>query len=250
MKKSLRDLAYTLASPVEKRLFAEYGAVLVTRAIAPSTIIFANAAEVEAFQATLSISKATIGDYEMELQATAMAALLAARSELEGRGLRLTPRAKDSARRSYDETVSLWQRNVGRGLDHWQAEGLLDGGRAALIQSLAPVEQVAVILEIEEQEQLFFGTYFNRSILYSVAAPGASQHLSLLAFDVNEYRETLVETILNEYGWFRTVIHDLPHFTYIGHREADLPQLGLQRVGFDYGELRLHFWVPDLSESS
>jgi hypothetical protein len=247
MKKSLRDIAYTLATPVEKRLFAEYGAVLVTQATAPSTILFANAAAVEAFQATLPISKATIGDYEVELQATAMSALLAARQELEGRGLPLTPRAKDSARRSYEETVSLWQRNVSRGLAHWQAEGRLDSGRAALIQGLRPVEQVAVILEIEEQERIFFGTYFNRSILYSVAAPGASQHLSLLAFDVNEYREELVETILNEYGWFRTVIHDLPHFTYIGHREADLPQLGLKRVWFDYGEFRLHFWVPDIS---
>jgi hypothetical protein len=248
MGKSLPDIASSLASPVEKRLFAEYGAVLLTRATAPSTIIFANAAEVEAFQATLYIGKATIGGYEMELQAMAMEALLTARRELEGRGLTLTPRAEDSARRSYEETVSLWQRNVSRGLEHWQAEGLLDGGRAALIQGLAAVEQVAVILEIEEQEQLFFGTYFNRSILYSVAAPGASQHLSLLAFDVNEYREAMVETILNEYGWFRTVIHDLPHFTYMGHREADLAQLGLKRVGFDYGDLRLHFWVPDRLE--
>lgn len=246
MKKSLPAIASTLASPVEKRLFAEYGAALVTEATAPSTIIFANAAEVEAFQATLTISRATIGDYEMELQSVAMAALLEARRELKDRGQKLTPRAEDSARRSYEETVSLWQRNVGRGLEHWQAEGLLAGGRAIWIQGLAPVEQVAVILEMEEQEQLFFGTYFNRSILYSVAAPGASQHLSLLAFDVNEYREALVETILNEYGWFRTVIHDLPHFTYMGHREADLPQLGLKRVEFDYGEFRLHFWVPDL----
>jgi hypothetical protein len=246
MKKSLCDIASSLASPVEKRLFAEYGAIFVTKAIAPSTIIFADSTQVDAFQATLQISKAKIGEYEIELQAMAMSALLAASKELERRGLTLTPRAQDSARRSYEQTVSLWQRNVNRGLEHWQAEGLIDNRRAALILALEPVEQVAVILEIEEQEQIFFGTFFNRSILYSVAAPGASQHLAMLAFDVNEYRQEKVEAILNEYGWYRTVIHDLPHFTYLGHREEDLPQLGLKRVTLDYGEFSLPFWVPDV----
>lgn len=246
MRKSLRDIAFSFASPVEKRLFAEYGAIFVTKATAPSTIIFANSTQVDAFQAILQISKAKIGEYEIELQATAMSALLAVREELEHKDLTLTPRAEDSARRSYEQTVSLWQRNVNRGLEHWQAEGRIDKGRAALIQALEPVEQVAVILEIEEQEQIFFGTFFNRSILYSVAAPGASQHLAMLAFDVNEYLQETVETILNEYGWYRTVIHDLPHFTYLGYREEDLPQLGLKRVTQDYGEFSLRFWVPDI----
>lgn len=247
MKTSLLDIASTLSTPVEKRLFAEYGAVWVTQATAPSAIIFADAVEVEAFQASLPISRATIGEYEIELQTVALQALLAARQELEGIGLTLTPRAQDSARRSYEETVGLWRRNVNRGLEHWQAQGRLDGERAALIQALSPVEQVAVILEMEEQEQIYFGTYFNRSILYSVAAPGASQHLSLLAFDVDEYRQGAVETVLNRYGWFRTVIHDLPHFTYLGRREEELPSLGLHSVVLDYGELSLRFWVPDLS---
>jgi hypothetical protein len=201
---------------------------------------------VEAFQASLQISKATIGEYEIELQATAMTALLSAGEELGRKDFTLTPRAGDSARRSYDQTVSLWQRNVKRGLEHWQTEGRIDKERAALIQALEPVEQVAVILEIEEQEEIFFGTFFNRSILYSVAAPGASQHLAMLAFDVNEYRQETVETILNEHGWYRTVIHDLPHFTYLGYRQEDLPQLGLKRVTLDYGEFSLDFWVPDV----
>jgi hypothetical protein len=248
MKQSLRDIAVTLPSAVEKRLFAEYGAVFVTLATAPPTILFANAAEVEAFQATLPINRTTIGDYQIELQEAAMQALLAARRELEDQGLTLTPRAQDSARRSYEETVSLWQRNVNRGMEHWQAQGRMDSQRAALLQALAPVDQVALILELEEHEQIFFGTFFNRSILYSVAAPGASQHLSMLAFDVYEYRVEAVETALNRYGWFRTVIHDLPHFTYLGRREAELPQLGLKRIAIDYGELPLRFWVPDVAD--
>ena len=246
MKKSLHDIAFSFASPVEKRLFAEYGAIFVTKATAPPTIIFANSQQVDAFQTSLQISKATIGEYEMELQTGAMAALLSASEELGRKGFTLTPRAEDSARRSYEQTVSLWQRNVNRGLEHWQTEGLIDNERVALIQALEPVEQVAVILEIEEQEEIFFGTFFNRSILYSVAAPGASQHLAMLAFDVNEYRQEMVETLLNEHGWYRTVIHDLPHFTYLGHREEDLPQLGLKRVTLDYEEFSLRFWVPDV----
>jgi hypothetical protein len=247
MKKPLRDIASSLVSPVEKRLFAEYGAVFITKATAPSTIIFANATQVETFQASLQIGKTKIGEYEIELQAAAMSALLSAIEALERRGLTLTPRAQDSARRSYEQTVNLWQRNVNRGLEYWQTQGLIGDERASRIQALEPVEQVAVILEIEEQEKIYFGTFFNRSILYSVAAPGASQHLAMLAFDVKEYRQETVETVLNEYGWYRTVIHDLPHFTYLGHREEDLAQLGLNQVTMDYGEFSLRFWVPDLS---
>jgi hypothetical protein len=245
MKKPLRDIAASLSSMVEKRLFAEYGALFVTKATPPATIIFANAAEVEAFQASLKITRAKIGDYEMELQAEAMAALLSAANEVERRGGTLTPRAADSARRSYEETVSLWTRNVNRGLKHWQDGGQVEEARALRIQALEPVEQVAVILEIEEQEQIYFGTFFNRSILYSVAAPGASQHLTMLAFDVQEYRAEVVESVLNEYGWHRTVIHDLPHFTYLGYREGELPQLGLKRVTLDSDELTFRFWIPD-----
>jgi hypothetical protein len=246
MKESLRDIATSLTLPVDKRLFAEYGALFVTKATPPSTILFANPAQVEAFQSSLQISKAQIGEYQIELQTEAMSALLSAAREVERCGLTLTPRAADSARRSYEETVSLWTRNVNRGLRHWQEEGRMEAARASLIQAYDPVEQVAVILEIEEQEQLYFGTFFNRSILYSVAAPGASQHLSMLAFDVNEYRQEVVESILNDYGWHRTVIYDVPHFTYLGYREGDLPQLGLKPVALDCGELTLRFWIPDV----
>ncbi len=246
MIKSLPDIAASLSSPVEKRLLAEYGAVFVTKATPPSTISFANSAQVEAFQSSLQISKATIGEYELELQAEAMSALRSAAEEIERRELTLTPRAQDSARRSFEETLSLWTRNVNRGLEHWQHEGRMDGAHASRIQALEPIEQVALILEIEEQEQIFFGTFFNRSILYSVAAPGASQHLTMLAFDVNEYREEVVASILNNYGWHRTVIHDLPHFTYLGYQEEELPQLGLKRVAQDLGELTFRYWVPDV----
>src|SRR5437868_9725094 len=104
MKDSFREIAAKLQTPVEKRLFAEYGAIFVTRATPPPAILFADAAQVESFQAALPISKAQLGEYEIELQAEAMAQLLAAVAEAERRGLSLTPRAADSARRSYAET--------------------------------------------------------------------------------------------------------------------------------------------------
>src|SRR6185369_8049224 len=100
-----------------------------------------------------------------------------------------------------------------------------------------------VILDLEDKEHLYFGTFFDRSILYSVAAPGASQHLAMLAFDVAEYQDTGVESALERHGWFRTVSNDLPHFTYLGRRESELPELGLKRVLRRYGETDYHFWV-------
>lgn len=250
MDTRLRDIAASLASPVERRLFAEYGAVFLTMATPPPTVIFPDSPSVEAFQSSLRTQRRRFGDYEMELQAAAMAALLTAADELAAQGLTLSARAADSGRRSYDETVSLWTRNVTRGLAHWLESGQeaekLNAGRADMIRSLAPVEQVAVILELEEREAIYFGTFFDRSILCSVAAPGASQHLALLAFDVAEYKEAAVEATLNRCGWHRTVVHDLPHFTYLGYATDELPALGLREVKQEYGDFTCRYWVPNL----
>ena len=154
--------------------------------------------------------------------------------------------AQDSGGRSYQDTLNLWNRNVTRGLEHWRTEGRITPERAEQIRRLAPMEQVSRILEMEESEQIYFGTFFDKSILYSVAAPGASQHLSLLAFDVAEYQDTEVEHVLAKYGWFRTVPNDLPHFTYLGHSEDHLPELNLLRSQRQYNDRSYGFWVPDL----
>src|SRR5689334_9926573 len=119
----LRERAAQFTSSVEQRLFAEYGAIFVTTAVPPPTIIFAVPAEVEAFQSQLSVSRARLGDYEIPLQADAMDALIRAASEINDREKQITARADDSGGRSYQDTVNLWNRNVTRGLDHWQSEG-------------------------------------------------------------------------------------------------------------------------------
>jgi len=246
MRSPLRDIASGISSAVEKRLFAEYGAIFATAATPPPVIIFSNADQVDAFQSSLRTRRAVIGEHEIALQAAALERLLAAASGIAGRGS-ISPRAADSGARSYQETVGLWTRNVTRGLVHWQELGRITNEDAQQIRDLPPVEQVALILDLEDSAQIFFGTFFDRSILYSVAAPGASQHLSLLAFDIAEYEDPRVEEELGKHGWYRTVPNDLPHFTYLGLEQDALPDLGLMRINRAYGERVYGFWIPELS---
>lgn len=246
MNDRLVQIASIVSSSVERRLFAEYGAVFTTTATPPPSIIFESPAQVNAFQSSLSLKKAVFGTYEVQLQDLALNALSEAATESADFGCSISARAADSSGRSYEDTVGLWLRNVKRGLEHWEGQSRISPERSQSIRDLAPVEQVGIILELEENEELFFGTFFDRSILYSVAAPGASQHLSMLAFDVAEYDDSRVESILGKHGWHRTVPNDLPHFTYLGYDEELLPQLGLQRLERVYGERVYVFWTPDL----
>jgi hypothetical protein len=246
MANSLQTVATSISSPVEKRLFAEYGAVFATTATPPPRIIFDDAAQVEAFQSSLSRGSALFGEHEIVLQVDALDALCIAASEMAGgRGI-ITARAADAGGRSYEDTVGLWTRNVTRGLDHWRRLGRITQQRAESLRLLTRAAQVAAILDLEETEQILFGTFFDKSILYSVAAPGASQHLSLLAFDVAEYENKEVDRVLGEHGWYRTVPNDLPHFTFLGHDQPALPDLGLRRIERSHRERMYDFWVPDL----
>ena len=103
-------------------------------------------------------------------------------------------------------------------------------------------QQVQTILELEEKG-IYFSKDFSKSILNSVAAPGASQHNLMLAFDVTQFGNPKVRQILANNGWFQTVASDLPHFTYLGFAENDLEALGLhrQKVGAQI------FWVPNMN---
>ncbi|MEK6287955.1 MAG: hypothetical protein AABO57_19720 [Acidobacteriota bacterium] len=246
MTNSLLTIASSISSPVEKRLFAEYGAVFATTATPPPAIIFAEAGQVEAFQSSLVLGRGFFGEHEILLQAEALDALSAAASEAAVRGGSITARSADAGGRSYEDTVSLWTRNVTRGLEHWRRMGRITLERERSILEMTPAEQVAAILNLEDTEQLFFGTFFDKSILYSVAAPGASQHLSMLAFDVAEYEDREVDGLLGRHGWYRTVPNDLPHFTYLGHDQDALADLGLQRIDRTHRERVYGFWTPDL----
>jgi hypothetical protein len=64
----------------------------------------------------------------------------------------------------------------------------------------------------------------------------------MLAFDVAEYKNERVREILARRGWFQTVVSDLPHFTYLGADENELPDLGLKKVE-NCGQT---FWIPNI----
>lgn len=220
------------ANSVTQRLFQEYGAVFVADAsqtTLPDGCFFANETEVARFQNRLNKETATVGGISVQLQKPALDALLTAVKEAQKQGLRLTPRGNLAARRSYADTLRLWQQHAQEGLDYWQRQGRLTRTDAAQFRSLKTDAQVAQVLAWEQQGY-YFGKGFGKSILQSVAAPGASQHLLLLALDVVEFDNPQIRTLLARNGWFQTVHKDAPHFTYLGFKETELPALGLQRV--------------------
>jgi hypothetical protein len=216
---------------VSQRIYADYGAIFKAQkgVTPPPVVIFANESDCANWQSTLGTQTENISGINVELQTPAMQALLKARDEAKQNGLDITPRGSDAARRSYADTVRLWTSRVNPGLNHWVKNGRLDSATAERIRSLAPNEQVDEILGLENQG-MYFSTDFSKSILYSVAAPGSSQHLSMLAFDVNQHENSQVREILARHGWFQTVVSDLPHFTYLGAAEEQLPALGLKKV--------------------
>ena len=223
------------------RILVDYGAYFLSRdkTTVPKSVMFKNYSEVAEFQSKLKISREFIGNFEVELQTPAMNALKKAIAEAEQINLTITPRDIDAARRSYSETVELWKSRVEPALVYWVEQGRLAPEEAERIRNLTPVEQIPVILKLEEQG-IFFSKDLSKSIVYSVAPPGTSQHLSLLAFDINEYNDPVVKTILAKHGWYQTVISDLPHFTYLGAQERDLPALGLKYVIINDRS----YWIP------
>jgi len=240
-KLRLEDIC-DLHDPVARRLLAEYGAMFLAAddALVPPVCVFRGEAEVAEFQARARAQAALIGDVMIELQPAALAALNAAQVEAQSEGLHITPRGgSEAARRSYADTVRLWASRVEPALEHWLAQKCLTPDEAVAVRALAPEAQVAAILELEARG-LFCSKDFSKSILYSVAAPGASQHLALVAFDVAEFTNSSVRATLARHGWFQTVRSDLPHFTFLGVREQDLPDLGLARI-VEHGQI---FWLP------
>jgi hypothetical protein len=227
---------------VGKRLLKEYGAVFVAKGkiVVPQKVIFKDAADVSGWQADIAVLTETVGGVEIQLQAAAMIALKEAVEEAKAHNKQITPRGADAARRSYEDTEKLWASRVGPGLVHWRSNGRITAETADRIRALTPFEQVPEIFKLEA-EGIYFSKDLSKSIIYSVAPPGSSQHLSMLALDVSEFGDAEVREVLARHGWFRTVISDLPHFTYLGVNERDLPGAGLKKAEKD-GQI---FWVPN-----
>jgi len=222
-------------------LLREYGAVFLARsgATPPNKVVYRDEADVVAFQNTLKRSTETIGGTRIELQTAAMEALKAAIAEAAKSGLTIGPRGADSARRGYDQTVSLWASRVNPGFAHWVGKRRVSQAEANRIKALTPYEQVPEILALESRG-IFFAKSLDKSIIYSVAPPGTSQHLSMLALDVKEFENPQIRAILAKHRWFQTVSSDLPHFTFLGVEESKLSDIGLKQVSNSGRK----FWVP------
>jgi len=229
---------------VAARIFTEYGAMFVAGdgIKLPAKCIYENDETLNALHRNLDPVTVVIGGVDVTLQRPAMTALVKARQEAVSQGLNITPRGGATASsRTYSTTVRLWNSRFDPGLRHWTRVGKIKVAEADAARRASVREQVALVLKWEAQG-LWFSKNLSRSILYSVAAPGASQHNFLLALDVTQYGNARVRQILADNGWFQTVKSDLPHFTYLGHPRKSLPSLGL-KVETVSGQ---EFWIPNI----
>ncbi len=230
---------------IARRVLHDYGAMFVAHEMVtpPPMCKFTSEDEVTQFQKAAGRATVTIGDASIELQPAAMTALLRARAAARDKGLDITPRdGAEAARRSYADTVRLWNSRFFPALDHWIREGRLTQPQTETLRVMPTNEQVSAVLELE-QDGIFFSKDFSKSVLYSIAAPGTSQHIAMLAFDANEFLDERVRGLLADNGWFQTVLSDLPHFTFLGLKEAELVERGLKRVEVN-GQT---FWIPDVA---
>ncbi len=234
-----------VADPVSRRVLEEYGAMFIAskKVTPPPVCVFTNEERVKAFQERAGYRTETVGEDDVELQPEAMKALLKAVDEAQEEGLDITPRdGSEAARRNYGDSLRLWDTRFLPALDYWLSAARLTNADVERLRSLPTNSQIAAVLELEESG-IFFSQDLSKSILYSIAAPGTSQHIAMLAFDVNEFDSPRVREILAKHGWFQTVLSDLPHFTFLGLKEKDLPKHGLKSVEVD-GQV---FWIPNVT---
>lgn len=231
---------------VATRIFREYGAVFVANGgvMLPPRCMYESEEQLSKLHADIDKQTETIDGVTITLQRPAMVALLQARKDATKRRLRISPRGgPTAAARNYSTTVALWKSRVDPGLRYWQQRGRIGPADASAAAKMPARQQVEQIL-LWERDDIFFSTDRSKSILYSVAVPGASQHNFLLALDVAQFGNAGVRQIMAENGWFQTVKSDQPHFTYLGLKESELPALGLKAV-FANGQ---KFWVPNIAE--
>ena len=232
------------ADPVARRILEEYGAIFMAdkKVLPPPLCIFTNEEQVTRFQEQAGFESEFMSFDHVELQPAALKQLLKAREEAQKEGLDITPRdGAEAGRRNYEDSVRLWYSRFEPALEYWLGQGRLTAEEVERLKNLPLSQQVAEVLELEKQG-VYFSKDLSKSILYSIAAPGTSQHIAMLAFDVNEFENPRIREIMAKHGWFQTVLSDLPHFTFLGLKEKDLPKHGLRSVEVN-GQV---FWIPNV----
>ena len=235
------------SDPVSRRILEEYGAIFVAdkKVIPPPVCVFTTEEQVTKFQEAAGFEAEFMSYDEVELQPAALKSLKKAREEAQKEGLDITPRdGAEAGRRNYEDSVRLWNSRFEPALDYWLSQGRLTLEQVTRLRGLPLSQQVAEVLELEKTG-IYFSKDLSKSILYSIAAPGASQHIAMLAFDVNEFDNPRIREIMRKHGWFQTVLSDLPHFTFLGLKEKDLPKNGLRNVELN-GQV---FWIPNVEGS-
>jgi len=229
--------------PVSNRILGDYGAIFVARGVRlPGKCIFQTEELVQYFQSQAEPLVATIGGVKITLQKPAMAALLEARADAVKKRLNISPRGGSmAASRSFYDTVSLWNSRFLPGLNYWVKRKRITAKEAESVRHSSIPTQIAAVLQWETKG-MYFSKDLSKSILYSVAAPGASQHIFMLALDVEQFGNPEVRRIMARHGWFQTVKSDLPHFTFLGVTESELPSLGLKPVTIGSQK----FWIPNI----
>ena len=204
--------------------------------------VFNDEREVNSYQTSIRTRSANVGGTPIELREDAMEALQDAIEDARKQGLQITPRGgRIAAKRTYEDTVRLWNSRFYPALTFWVGKGRISRRESEAAKNFAIQEQVKQVLAWEDKN-LWFSKDLSKSILYSVAAPGASQHIFMLALDVEQYANARVRKTLADHGWFQTVLSDLPHFTYLGVDEDELPELGLE-AKISGGQ---KFWIPKM----
>lgn len=227
---------------VGKRILREYGSMLVAKGVtAPPKLVFQDEADVAAFHGSVSASSETFGGIGVTLQSAALEAFKAAVAKGRTEAISIGPRNADSSKRTYGQTVDNWKSRVDPGLKHWVSKGRLTQAEADRIAGLSPAAQIPEILRLEDQG-IFFAQDLSKTIMYSVAPPGTSQHISLLAIDIEQHADARARSIMAEHGWYQTIPSDMPHFTFLGVKESELPGLGLKKVQSGGRD----FWIPEL----
>ena len=229
---------------VAARVLREYGAVYAAgeSVTLPPVCIWNGESEVLRFQKSVKTRSIEPGGLPMIFQEKAADSLHKAISEALEQGLRITPLdGVIAGSRSYGDTLMLWNGRFFSGLDYWTKRGRLTAADRDNISRVDLQKRIEMILAWESRG-MFFSTDKSRSILSSVAPPGTSQHLSMLAFDVVEYGQPAIREIMNRNGWFQTVVGDPTHFTFLDLPESALPGRGLRPV--ERGRTR--YWVPNI----
>ena len=232
------------SDPVSRRILEEYGAIFVAnkKVLPPPVCVFTTEEQVTKFQEDAGFESEFMGYDAVELQPEALKSLKEARKDAQKEGLDITPRdGAEAGRRNYEDSVRLWNSRFEPALDYWLSQGRLTQEQVTRLRGLPLSQQIAEVLELEKIG-IYFSKDLSKSILYSIAAPGASQHIAMLAFDVNEFDNPRVREIMAKHGWFQTVLSDLPHFTYLGLKEKDVPKHGLRSLEIN-GQV---FWIPNV----